>query len=126
MRVATGRDALASLHCSKMPWKPSVRLLFGFDAFGSAENIRSVYGFAVAAALLLYMECRLCGVAEPGLLDGLLRASPDRRASRDAGPEWRAGQVPWSGAHEATLLQNGCHELRAEKGRVVSGPGVQN
>jgi hypothetical protein len=57
--------------CSRIPWNPSsfcFSVSFGADVL----NCRSVYGLAVAAAWFLYSWCKLCGVAAPGLLLGLI------------------------------------------------------
>lgn len=57
------------------PWN-SKSLCRSESCTPDALNWRSVYGLAVTAALFLYMRCRLCGVAAPGLL--VLLMSPPR------------------------------------------------
>jgi hypothetical protein len=84
---------------------------------------RSVNGFAVAAACLLYSLYRLCGVAAPGLLSRDLQEQQDRLRSApgfEPGSESEESEGGSGNLHQPPRLEHRGHQLRAEE-RLVRG-----
>lgn len=84
---------------------------------------RSVNGFAVAAACLLYSLYRLYGVAAPGLLSRDLQEQQDRLRSApgfEHGSEREESEGGSGNLHQSSRLEHRGHQLRAEE-RLVRG-----